>query len=292
MKNPLHDPLVHFLAAGALLFAFGSAVKPAAQADNLISVDRAALLEFIQYRSKAFEPAAAATILDGLSPEARAGIVRDYVREEALAREAEALALGVNDYVIRQRMVQKVEFLAEAAAEAIAEPGDADLAAFYDANRGRYTSPPAATMTHVFVSTEKKPLETAHAEALALLAELKKAKAGFNDATAYGDRFLFHKNYVDRTDDYIQSQLGDEIADAIFDPAALLEEWRGPFRSPYGEHLVYVAARAPSSLPPLGDILDVVKSDLMEERRQEAIENAVEAIVAKYQVEDRSNASE
>lgn len=290
MKIPLHDPLVHFLAAGALLFVIGSAVKPAAQTGNLISVDRPALLQFIQYRSKAFEPAAAAAILDGLSPEARAEIVRDYVREEALAREAETLGLGANDYVIRQRMVQKVEFLAEAAAAAIAEPADAELTAFYDANHARYTSPPSATMTHVFVSTEKKPREAAHAEALALLAELKKSKAGFNDATAYGDRFLFHKNYVDRTDDYIQSQLGDEIAAAIFDSSAPLSDWRGPYPSQYGEHLIYVAARAPSSLPPLDDIRDVVRSDLAEERRQEAIERAIEAVVAKYKVDERPNA--
>lgn len=290
MKKALHDPLAHFLAAGALLFAIGSAVKPAEQAENLIKVDRAALLEFIQYRSKAFEPSAAAAILDGLSPEARADIVRDYVREEALAREAEALGLGANDYVIRQRMVQKVEFLAESAAAAIAEPADADLAAFYDANRDRYTAPPSATLTHVFVSTEKKPRAAARAEAVALLADLKSSKAGFNDATAFGDRFLFHKNYVDRTNDYIESQLGGEIAAAIFDPAAPLNEWRGPYSSQYGEHLIYVAARTPSRLPPLGDIRDVVKSDYAEDRRLEAIEKAIEAIVAKYKVELRADA--
>ncbi|MEK7264999.1 MAG: peptidylprolyl isomerase [Pseudomonadota bacterium] len=287
MKLPLQDPLVHFLAAGALLFIIGSAIKPADRADNVISVNRAALLDFIQYRSKAFEPDAAAAILDGLSPKARADIVRDYVREEALAREADALGLGANDYVIRQRLVQKVEFLAEAAAAAIAEPTDMELAVFYDANHDRYTSPPSATLTHVFVSTEKKPRATARAEALALLADLKKSKAGFNDATAFGDRFLFHKNYVDRTDDYIHSQLGDEIAAAIFDPLTPLNEWLGPFVSQYGEHLIYVTTRAPSSLPPLSDIRDVVKSDFAEDRRQEAIEKAIGAIVAKYKVEER-----
>ncbi|OFX05468.1 MAG: hypothetical protein A3E78_13095 [Alphaproteobacteria bacterium RIFCSPHIGHO2_12_FULL_63_12] len=290
LKALLRDPLTHFLAAGALLFAIGSVIKPAAEADDLITVDRPALLEFIQYRSKAFEPEAAAAILDGLSPQARAEIIRDYVREEALAREAEALGLGANDYVIRQRMVQKVEFLAEAAAAAIAEPTEAELTSFYDANRARYTSPPAATMTHVFISTENKPRDAARAEALALLNRLKKSKAGFNDATAHGDRFLFHKNYVDRTDDYISSQLGGDIATAIFDNSTPLNEWRGPFSSQYGEHLIYVAARAPSRLPPLNEIRDVVAADLTEERRQQAIENAIGAVVAKYKVEDRLDA--
>lgn len=289
MRRFFNDPLVHFLAAGALLFVAGSALKPAARAERTIDVDRAALLEFIQYRSKAFEPAAAAAILDRLSPQSHANLIRDYVREEALAREAAALGLDANDYVIRQRMVQKVEFLAEAAAEALAAPSEADLSAFYGANSNRYASPPSATLTHVFVSFEKKSPELAHAEALALLAELITNNAAFNDATAYGDRFLFHKNYVDRTDDYIRSQLGGEVVEAIFDASAPLNEWRGPFRSQYGEHLIFVAARAPARLPSLEEIRDLVRSDLAEERRRQAIDKAIDAVVAKYKVEDRLN---
>lgn len=290
MRRLLKDPLVHFLAAGVLLFIIGSAVKPAAPADDAIVVDRAALLQFIQYRSKAFEATAAAAMFDGMSETARADLVRDYVREEALAREAKALGLDANDYVIRQRLVQKVEFLAESAAAAIAEPAQADLAAFYETNRERYASPPSATLTHVFVSTEKKSPEAAHAEALALLAELKSKKAAFNDATAYGDRFLFHKNYVDRTDDYIASQLGDDVSRAIFDPAAPLNEWRGPFHSQYGEHLIFVASRSLARLPPLDEIRDLVAADLGEDRRRQAIETAIDDVVAKYRVEDRLNA--
>lgn len=290
MRRFLKDPLAHFLAAGALLFIIGSAAKPARPADDAIVIDRAALLQFIQYRSKAFEATTAAAILDNMSEAARAGLVRDYVREEALAREAKALGLDANDYVIRQRLVQKVEFLAESTAAAIGEPAEADIAAFYVANRERYASPPSATLTHVFVSTEKKSPDAAQAEALALLAELKSKKAAFDDATGYGDRFLFHKNYVDRTDDYIRSQLGDEAAAAIFDSAAPLNEWRGPFRSDYGEHLIFVASRTPARLPPLDEIRDLVWSDLAEERRRLAIDAAIDSVVAKYRVEDPLNA--
>lgn len=290
MSKLLKDPLVHFLAAGVLLFVAGSAVKPAAPAEDTIIVDRAALLQFIQYRSKAFEATTAAAMLDGMSDAARADLVRDYVREEALSREAKALGLDSNDYVIRQRLVQKVEFLAESTAAAFDEPEEADLAAFYETNRERYISPPSATLTHVFVSTEKKSPEAARAEALAMLTELRAKNAMFNDATAHGDRFLFHKNYVDRTDDYIRSQLGDEAAAAIFDPAAPLNEWRGPYRSQYGEHLIFVASRTPARLPPLDEVRDLAVEDLGEDRHRQAIEEAIDGVVAKYRVEDRLNA--
>ncbi|MEZ5916953.1 MAG: hypothetical protein R3C40_05220 [Parvularculaceae bacterium] len=108
----LKDPLTHFLAVGVLLFVVASIVNPPEQPDDVIVVDRASILEFVQYRSKAFEPNAAAALFDAMDAGERKNIIDDFVREEALYREAKALGLGVNDYVIRQRMVQKVEFLA------------------------------------------------------------------------------------------------------------------------------------------------------------------------------------
>jgi parvulin-like peptidyl-prolyl isomerase len=283
MPSLLRDPLLHFLAAGLVLFIAGSALKPAAAPPNSIVIDRDSLITFIQYRSKAFEPDAAAAILDRLDDAGRARLIRDFVREEALAREAEALGLSANDYVIRQRLVQKVEFLAEAAATTPdVTPGDAKE--FYAANAERYRSPPAATLTHVFVSTERKTAADAKAEAEGILKQLRDGRATFTDATAYGDRFLFHKNYVDRTRDYIESQLGAEAVAAAFKEETPLNAWLGPFRSDYGWHVIFVTARTPARLAPFEEISDLVRSDLEKERRQLAINRAVDEIVARYEV--------
>jgi len=279
----LRDPLLHFLAAGAVLFVAASTLAPAATDDMAIVVDRNALLTHVQYRSKAFEPGAAAKLLDSLDAEAREKLVTDFVREEALDREAIALGLDANDYVIRQRRVQKVEFLAEASAQ-IGEPAAADIEAYYNKHAERYRSPPAATFTHVFISATDRPRVDARALAEALLNRLIDERAQFDDATRYGDRFLFHKNYVDRTDDYIKSQLGPEATAAVFDPKSPLDVWIGPYSSEHGEHLIYVTARTASRLAPLAEIAEVVRSDLMEERRQTAIDAAIGSIVAKYRV--------
>lgn len=286
MRTFLKDPLAHFLAAGLLLFIIASMIKPPPAGEQKIIVDRAAMLEFVQYRSKAFEPQAAAALFDSLDDAGRAQLVEDFVREEAMAREAASLGLDANDYVIRQRMVQKIEFLAEAASIP-EDPSKADLEAYYAANLDRYSSPPSATMTHVFISAEKRSETEAKAEAERVLNALRRQNASFNDATRYGDRFLFHKNYVDRTDDYIKSQLGDDVAAAIFDPSTPLNAWRGPFKSAYGEHLIFVAARAPARTPPLAEIANIVREDLAEEEKREATETAIAGIVAKYKIENR-----
>lgn len=286
----LKDPLTHFLAAGAVLFLIASAAGPSATDDNAIIVDRAALLGHIQFRSKAFEPGAAEALLDGLSADARERLVADYVREEALDREAKALGLDAGDYVIRQRRVQKAEFLAEAAANA-PEPEMSEVEAFYAENAGRYRSPAAATLTHVFISAKDRPRTEAQAKAAALLETLKADGAGFDDALHYGERFLFHRNYVDRTDDYIGSQLGPSAVAAIFAGAAPLNEWQGPVSSEYGEHLIYVTARTPARLAPLSEIADLVRADLRETRRQEAMDRAIASIVARYRVVNQLGAA-
>ncbi len=279
----IKDPLTHFLAAGAALFVLASALAPAGESEQTILVNRAALLSHIQYRSKAFEPGAAEALLDGLSAGAREKLIADYVREEALDREAIALGLDVGDYVIRQRRVQKAEFLAEAAA-LTSEPAKAEVEAYFAANAARYASPPAATFTQVFVSAKDRSREEARQMAGALLARLRAGGAGFSDATRYGERFLFHKNYIDRTDDYIRSQIGQLATAAVFNPAAPLGEWAGPYSSEHGEHLIFVTARSPARLARLAEIEDVVRADIREERRQQAIDAAIDTIVRRYRV--------
>src|SRR5690606_15059644 len=119
----LRQPLLHFLALGVLLFALydwrvGDAPESDASARHIV-VTREALLDFIQYRARAFDDAAAVAQLDSMSAEQREALIDEYVREEALYREALALGMEQGDYIIRQRLVQKVEFLLENLASAI-----------------------------------------------------------------------------------------------------------------------------------------------------------------------------
>ncbi|MCB2114065.1 MAG: peptidylprolyl isomerase [Parvularculaceae bacterium] len=286
MRELLKDPLVHFLGAGLALFALASLVKPAEADEKTIAVDRTALLEFIQYRSKAFEPATAAKILDSMNTAERKVLIDDFVREEALAREAQSMGLEANDYVIKQRMVRKAEFLVEATA-APSEPSEDAIRNFYEANHSRYALPASATLTHVFISTEHRDRNAARAQARSILETLRASNAGFNDATGYGERFIFHKNYVERTDDYITSQLGPEIGEAVFGAGAPLGEWTGPYPSQYGEHLVFIASRQAARAPALDEIRDIVSADLKEELRAAAIGAAIDEIVAGYKVENR-----
>ena len=280
----LRDPLSHFLLGGLLLFLLFQAVGRPDPAREVILVDRAALLGFVQQRTKAFDPKLAAARLDGLSPVARERLIEDYVREEALHREALALGLDGDDYVIRRRLVQKLEFVAKGFGEGVPDPSEDELADFFEERRDEYTIEPSITFAQVFFDAERRGREEARRAAEATREELEREGARFADATRHGDRFLYHVNYVERTPDYVASHFGAPMAGALFALDPDESRWRGPFESPYGFHLALVSAREEGRIPALEEIRGRVLDDARRARARELAEEALRGIVERYEV--------
>ena len=63
---------------------------------------------------KLFDSDQAAPRPDSLSVREKSDLINDYVRQEVLYRRAIALGFDTDDDIIRRRLVQKVEFSAEA----------------------------------------------------------------------------------------------------------------------------------------------------------------------------------
>ena len=55
-----------------------------------------------------------------------------------LIRSAIAMGLNADDYVIKQRLVQKMEFMAEGVTSAMATPSDVELADFHQRHQADY----------------------------------------------------------------------------------------------------------------------------------------------------------
>ena len=286
MKKFLKEPLVHFLAAGLGLFVlFGIVNRGDQDADpNVITVNQEALLTFIQYRIKAFNPDLAEKKLDSLSDEELQRLIDDYVREEVLHREALALGLDDDDYVIRRRLVQKLEFITEGFAEAGADMDEAADRRYFDANKADYYVEPYVTFTHVFFQTEDRPREQARAFAEKELQRLNRNSVPFSDAPQYGDRFLYHVNYVERTPDYVGSHFGPPMTRALFELEPNEFVWRGPFDSAYGVHLVLLTTNEPGREPELAELEARVREDARRARVREETEAAIADVVDAYDV--------
>ncbi len=282
MSRFLRDPLFHFAAVGLVLFLLFSALGQAeSEADSSeILVDRETMLTFIQYRTRSFDRNIAEQRLDALSEEDLNRLVDEYLREEVLYREGLGLGLDADDYVIRRRLIQKVEFLAEGFASATVDLTDEDLKTHFEANKQDYFVAPSITFTHVFFDRAKHG-DVALALAEDALARLNAEQVPFSGAPGQGDRFPFHVNYVERTYDFIASHFGPEMTAELFALSAEEGVWQGVFKSPYGAHLVMVTALSQGQ----DAEFEAVKTRVAEDARRAKLEADKEAAIARIAAE-------
>jgi parvulin-like peptidyl-prolyl isomerase len=246
----LREPLLHFLAAGALIFGIyhmvGPTVGEPAQADRIVltkdDLRQLAVLWLAQGRGT--------PTVDEMN-----GLVEQRVKEEILSREAVALGLDKNDEIIKRRLAQKMDFLAADLA-ALHDPGDGTLKAWHVANSDRFAEPPRASFRHLYFSLDRGSRgQEAAATALAKITGLSAAEAA---ATAKADRFMLRDYYGERTPEQVAKEFGPDFAAALFklEPGA----WQGPIRSGYGWHLVLIETSEPGRVPAFEEIQSDVKA--------------------------------
>lgn len=280
------EPLLHFLLMGACLFAVFTAINGdiAPEEGSTINVTQDKLLAFMQYRARKFDAQDTAQQLQAMSDEQRQQLTDAFIREEVLYREAKALALDSNDYVARQRLIQQMRYLTESFVQVTVDDSDAVVERYLAENSDRYRKPAEATFTHVFFSTAKRPAEQAKALAENQLQQLNHESIPFHRATAFGERFLYHRNYVKKEADHIASHFGDTMQQALFALTPSDKQWHGPYQSPYGFHLVLLTQNTPAAMPSLAEVKGRVMQDLYREQQQQAVNKAIEQLISRYQV--------
>lgn len=243
MKRFLHEPLVHFVAIGALMFAVYAVVSDRNRDPGTIVVGQGQ----VDMLTAVFER----TWRRAPTPAEVKGLIDDYVREEVFYLEGVAMGLDRDDPLIRRRMRQKVEFLAESM-NGVPQPSDAALQAYLDGHRGRFTLPVRVTFRQVYLGT------AADADTTRLLARLN--KLGDSDAAAEMGRptqLDARMNLAPSTD--IARVFGEQFAQTL--AAMPVGLWRGPFPSDYGLHLVRVSERVDARTPELGEVRELVKRE-------------------------------
>ncbi len=138
MKRILTEPLLHFFLIGAVFFALniekfaGNAYR---DASRTIVVNEQNLVQFLRYRSPDPDRAAAAALLSAMSRTESENLIRSYVEEEALFREAQSLNLMDNDEAIRQRLIQQTKYLIENTSVDVGEADIEALRGYFEENR-------------------------------------------------------------------------------------------------------------------------------------------------------------
>lgn len=288
MTRWLREPLVHFVAAGAILFGALALFRDDAQSiedGRTIVVDRRALLTFLQYRANAFEAETFGSALDAMSDAEIQELVDAYVDEEILYRQALEYRLDTSDNIIRQRMVQKMSFVLTDVAAAGQSADRAALEAYFRENIEAYAVAPWVTFTHVFFDSSRRGEDGAREAALATQRELNAGGMQFNEGAGFGDRFPYDRNYVERTLEFVAGHFGYDFVAALAEIEPSESAWQGPIRSAYGEHLVMLTRSVDRAYPELDEVMGNVERDYRNEQTSAALAAMTRAIRDGYRIE-------
>lgn len=271
MSRWLREPLVHFVVLGGLLFLVFNWWSGGGAGSNRIVITPGQVDSIAAGFARTWQRPPTDAELKGL--------IDDYVREEIAAREAMSAGLDRDDTVIRRRLRQKLEFVAEDAIDAT-PPTDAELQAWLAQHPEAFRLEPEVAFRQVYLSPDRRGASL-EADGRRLLAQLRAAGPDV-DVTTAGDRLMLPQDVARTTRTDVARQFGEEFADAIvkLEPG----QWAGPLRSGYGMHVVFVRERADGRTPALADIRAVVEREFLSARRKRELDAMYERLLQRYRV--------
>jgi len=266
----IRDPLLHFLALGAALFALYAAVNPgSAGAGRHILVDEGQVATLAARFARVWNRQPSQAELQRL--------VDDYVTEEIYYREALALGLDSDDAVIRRRLRQKMEIFGDSAA-ALLEPAEAVLEDYLRASPERYRRDDVYSFRQVYFRTDRPAAE--------LDAVIEQAAQDLQNGLAVaGDVSLLETEFTRISAAGVANKFGAGFAQQLDKLTPGI--WSEPLQSGFGVHFVLLGERIAGEVPPLAEIREQVERDWRYDRSQALKADFRDKLAANYEVEVR-----
>ncbi|MBY3088409.1 peptidyl-prolyl cis-trans isomerase [Rhizobium laguerreae] len=264
----LREPLLHFLVIGAVLFAVyqWATGDKAAPDEIVVRAGQIASLQAIFSQTWQRPPTGKET----------QALVDGYIRDEVVYREGVAMGLDRDDAVIRRRIRQKMEFVADLTADV--QPTEAELKAFVADHPDRFRAEPRVSFTQVYFPAGAQAANEAEVERLRLA-----LNAGSVDPSAAGSPLLSGSDFRDLARSEVAQAFGVEFAAWI--EKAKPGTWQGPVTSGYGTHLVRVSERTDARELPFEQVRDAASREWIHARKVEANDAFYEKLRSRYIIE-------
>ena len=282
LRKLLKEPLIHFLFAGFLLFCYFRSYSNDTGTGNTILVHKENLLNFMQFQSKAFNKDVFSDKLAQFSEKEKQQLIQNYIKDEALYREAVKLGLDQNDFVIKRRVIQKMEFILDDFDAPDLVVKEDSLQAYYEQNKQRYYQDAQFTFTHIFFKDRKE--QAAIDQAIAFKNNSLHQKLSAAESLQYGDRFLYHRNYSEKTISFLDNQFGLDFGAALSTFSPNKTKWQGPISSEHGQHLILLVDKSNAQVPNLKNIYSTVKTDYIEHLKKQHKQQRIDQLIEDYQV--------
>ncbi|WP_445360149.1 peptidyl-prolyl cis-trans isomerase [Microbulbifer sp. EKSA005] len=278
------EPLVHFSIIALVLFVVAELLieENGTNFEDTLLISEDILIEHLQFQKKTFNQSFARRYWEGLTQPEKSDLINDYIKEEVLYREALNLGLQKHDQIIRRRLIQKLDYV-NGGFSSNTDISEEDLENYFQLYREKYRIEASITFTHVFFDFRRHSKEKLEKTVKQSLNHLIKQSVPFEESAFYGDRFIFHRNYADRTPHLVASHFGDDLAERIFQLP--LNTWSGPFKSPYGLHLILVSENKTSRLPNFRETAPLVLEDYRRNKMEENRQLRIQELLAGYRIE-------
>lgn len=267
----LGEPFVHFVLLGSLLFAgyylVGGGARPTAPGDREIVVSAGKVEHLATLFRKTWQRPP--------TPDELQGLVDGHVREEVAYREGRALGLDKNDTIIRRRVRQKLDFIAEDAATQRG-PTDEDLSVYLEEHAEDFALSSRLWVRQIYLDDAK------HDQVAAEAMRARLNNDPLIDPRSLGDPLMLDHAYSDVSLPELARSFGSQFSRQV----AELEPgvWQGPVESTYGMHIVIVDRRVPGRLPALDEVRDTVRREWRHAHQQALKEQFYRELLDRYHV--------
>ncbi len=271
MKKILHEPLLHFLIIGVILFVFWGVWGDNSGSDSeqiIVGSARIGQIKDAWKKQWRREP----------SEEELKSLIEQFIQEEVLYREALNMGLEKDDSIIRRRLAQKMQFLIQDIADR-KPPKDAELKAFFNLNPEQYQSPARISFTHVYFNRDRRK-NTVLRDARDVLVGLQTRNP--KRAPEKGDPFMLNLDYVRVSKQETTRLFGKTFAEDLF--VLRPGPWQGPIQSGYGIHLVRLVEHLPARLPEFSEVAERVHQEFVNNQRRKANKETIKALKDRYKI--------
>ena len=268
IRTLLGEPMLHFLVIGIALFGAYRWMSPRESGGRRIVITQGVVDDLVTQHVAARGREPSSIELNHL--------IESYVHDEVLYREGVKLGLERDDIVVKRRVRQKIEMIAEEDASTRA-PSDADLSAYLTANPARFVQPAVLTFEQVFLGQPPSGPGVVHAAAV-----MHEGLRSGTDPAELGKPTLLPHRMTRIPADLVARDFGASFAAAL--EKVPVGEWVGPIDSSFGAHYVRVSDRTPAAVPQLVAVRDQVAREWENERRQRARNDAYAKMRREYEI--------
>ncbi len=204
-------------------------------------------------------------------------LIKGFVEEEILMREAVALGLDEGDNIVRRRLAQKMQFIMDDG-DTVPPPTESELIKYYEENREQYGNEPHLSFYQITIA-DNSEIGMRRADGLKEKILNKPDTTGVLDL---GDRTLLPFDIDDYNAEKVDRTFGTGFSEQISE--ASQNQWEGPLASGLGIHFIYLYKKQAAGDSDFNTVKEKVKQDWVERQKRKIKTKKMEELFAKYKV--------